>query len=82
MAKLDGLEFRMFPNDYKKKENAPDMVGVIKEDGIEYKVSGWVNEFKGKDGSYMTVRVVKKLTKEQAQEKDNNEERNLSDIPF
>ena len=30
----------------------------------------------------MTVRVVKKLTKEQAQEKDNNEERNLSDIPF
>jgi hypothetical protein len=72
----------MFPNDYKKKENAPDMLGVIEEDGIEYKVSGWVNEFKGKDGSYVTVRVVKKLTKEQAQEKDNNEERNLSDIPF
>jgi hypothetical protein len=79
MAEIDGLEFRLFPNDYKKKDNAPDMVGVIKGD-IDYKVSCWVNEFKGKEGSYLTVRIVKKLSKEKVEEK--NEEGNIKDLPF
>lgn len=82
---LDGLEIRVFPNDYKKKENAPDMVGSVKVDNIDYKVSAWVNEFKGKDGSYLTIRLSKKLTKEQVEEKKQEvikKEEDIDDLPF
>jgi len=70
---IDGLEIRVFPNDYKRKDNAPDMVGNAEVNGDNYKISAWVNEFKGKGGQYLTIRFSKKLTKEEVEAKKSYE---------
>lgn len=38
----------LFENDKKTSDNHPDMVGVVKIDGVELRLAGWVKERDGK----------------------------------
>lgn len=55
-------------NPKKGKETHSDYTGNINVDGVEYWLSGWVNEHEKMGGKYFSLSVKKK------QQKDNKEE--------
>lgn len=53
----------LFRNNYKEKPNQPDHKGDCKIDGIDYWISGWIND--GKNGKYFGLKFEKKEDKYQ-----------------
>lgn len=54
----------LYPNNYKKRSNQPDVKGKINVDGVECELAGWVRE---KDGTRYFSLIVEKKEKEEQQ---------------
>lgn len=53
----------VFPNKNKQSEKSPTHTGSINVDGVDYWLSGWVNQNKGENKPSMTFSVKRKDVK-------------------
>lgn len=69
----------LFRNDRKEKESHPDYQGSLNVDGVDYWLSGWLNE--SKDGrKYFGLQVKPK--EQQAKKTQRRKAEDDDDIPF
>ena len=77
------LNFSLFKNTYKEKENQPDYVCSVydKETNKSTKIGGgWIKE--GKNGKYISISIDDEYKKEEKKEESTEEEVDPNDIPF
>tara|TARA_B100001245_G_C22792789_1_gene382348 strand:+ start:272 stop:517 length:246 start_codon:yes stop_codon:yes gene_type:complete len=79
---IDGIQVRMFPNDLKERPEQPDYTGKHTHQNVDYKVSGWVNDFKNKKGSYITIKFSKLISKEEIERRKTEGDTNVDELPF